>query len=174
MGVVRTPARAIFKNNLNMLFLNINRAIDTTCIHIDTKCNSNRHTSLRIHEIGNDSRIIYKTQRRFLWNPDIQKCYNSKFSPPPAAIFYVFHVHGSWIPFLVSKLKLFVQSSCAVMNCAHEAWILSRIGNVFRSFIMSEILCNPFLMPSGSTVGRTVSWHVSGIKSIKASEIFVV
>ena len=63
MGVVRTPARAIFKNNLNMLFLNINRAIDTTCIHIDTKCNSNRHTSLRNHEIGNDSRIIYKTQR---------------------------------------------------------------------------------------------------------------
>ena len=74
MGVVRTPARAIFKNNLNMLFLNINRAIDTTCIHIDTKCNSNRHNILRNHEIGNDSRIIFKTQICMVpWNSKMQK-----------------------------------------------------------------------------------------------------
>ena len=111
MGVVRTRARAIFKNNLNMLFLNINRAIDTTCIHIDTKCNSNRHNILRNHEIGNDSRIIFKTQRCFLWCHGIQKCTNSKFSRPAAAIFYVFHDHGSLKLFCCQQAQGLVQSS---------------------------------------------------------------
>ena len=116
MGVVRTPARAIFKNNLNMLFLNTNQAIDTTCTQIDTRCNSNRHNILRNPEIGNDSRIIYKTQRRFLWNPDIQKCYNSKCSPPPAAIFYVFHDHGS-----LELLSVGSRSLCCNELCPRNA-----------------------------------------------------
>ena len=116
MGVVRTRARAIFKNNLNMLFLNTNQAIDTTYTQIDTRCNSNRHNILRNPEIGNESRIRYKTRRRFLWNPDISKCYNSKFSPPPAAIFYVFHDHGSLEPFSCQQ----AQALCAEFMCCNE------------------------------------------------------
>ena len=130
MGVVRTPARAIFKNNLNMLFLNINRAIDTTCIHIDTKCNSNRHNILRNHEIGNDSRIIFKTQICMVpWNSKMQKL---KIFVACGAIFYVFNDHGSLKPFCCQQ----AQGFCAVMNSAHEARVFVEDRKCFQSFII--------------------------------------
>ena len=43
-------------------------------------------------------------------------------------------ITAHWSPFLVSKLKLFVQSSCGVMKCAHEARIFVEDRKCFSKF----------------------------------------